>query len=94
MAIRKPVQALVLGSWLKSYALKHGISGEVLRDYTDDVAYLMRQLIESGKSPKEAYDSVLHAADIGWKSIAKRLPHQVISNKRRSKRTSKRRHSR
>jgi hypothetical protein len=86
--------ATIIG-WREKYAQTYRIPNEALRDFGDDIAHAMKGLIESGKSPKAAYDIIINGLYDRERAVAanrrrKRTSRKNKRGSRRHKRTTRR----
>lgn len=77
--------------WRGEYAAKYRVPSDVFASFGDDVADAMLKLIESGRSPREAYRVITNGLYAEQRAIAANRRFKRTS--RRNKRTSRRKRS-
>lgn len=85
------VGATTITHWRNQYAKRLSLPTSVFTDFGDDIAMAMKQMVESGKSPAEAYKIVTNGLYAEERAIAANRGRKRTS--RRNKRTSRRKRS-
>jgi hypothetical protein len=84
--------ASTITRWRDQYASKYSVPVSVLRNFGDDVAMAMRDLVFAGKTPQAAYDVITNGLYAEERAIAANRRRRPKRNSR--KRTSRKRTSR
>lgn len=81
-------------SWRNQYAEKYGVAREKIAFFGDDIADAMLKLIESGRTPREAYKIITNGLYAEERAIAANRGRRRKRTSRRARRTSRKRRSR